>query len=40
MSKPTEQDLAAHVVSMLHEMGWEVFQEVETGWGRADIVGP
>lgn len=36
--KPTEQDLAAHVVAMLHEMGWEVFQEVETGYGRADIV--
>lgn len=38
MSKPTEQDLAAHVVALLHEMGREVFQEVNTGWGRADIV--
>lgn len=37
--KPTEQDLAAHVVAMLHHMGWEVFQEVEgCGGGRADIV--
>lgn len=37
-TKFTEKDLAAIVVSDLKEQGWEIYQEVETGWGRADIV--
>lgn len=36
--KYSEKDLAAIVVSDLTEQGWEIYQEVETGWGRADIV--
>lgn len=36
--KITEADLAKHVVAMLTEMGWEVYQEVEGPGGRCDIV--
>jgi len=38
MNKLTEQDLAKKVVTTLRDVGWEIYQEVETGFGRADII--
>jgi len=36
--KFTEEDLAEVLISFLKVEGWEVYQEVDTVWGRVDIV--
>lgn len=38
MDANTEQTYCAAIVANLTEQGWEVYQEVETGAGRTDIV--
>jgi len=37
--KPSEQEIGAKAVAWLQDRGWDVYQEVETGNGRPDIVG-
>lgn len=34
----SEQELAAAVIEWLKDRGWDVYQEVESAWGVADIV--